>query len=442
MMRLRTKLSLFNLLTRLIFTVLFIILMPFIIERINLRQVDNNLIEKREKMISLISETGIEPFIISDTSNAFGSYNILKEEFISLEKIDTEEDLNYIDVTPRLIEGEEIGYRVLTYSFNVDGQKYLLEVGKSIQSIVETGKDIRNVMLVFLILIILFTFIADYQYTRAILNPLEKIKNKLKLVSDPALFDMTPVRTNTSDFVALDKTLCELMDNINKLFRKEKDITVNISHELLTPVSVLRSKLENILLRENLDHDIEARIEESLKTLHRLQSLVNSLLMIAKIESQQYLREDAVSVTEILEEVANEIEPLSEDAGIMLMRELIDDLRIEKANRSLIFSMFYNIVNNSVRNTPSGGRIIIESRYLNKDFFVLISDNGKGLTEEQKESLFSRFRMRNKESGEGTGIGLAIAKTIADFHGIDVSVKSGQGKGTKFTFLFPGKSAF
>lgn len=442
MMRLRTKLSLFNLLTRLIFTVLFIILMPFIIERINLRQVDNNLIEKREKMISLISETGIEPFIISDTSNAFGSYNILKEEFISLEKIDTSEDLNYIDVTPRLIEGEEIGYRVLTYSFNVDGQKYLLEVGKSIQSIVETGKDIRNVMLAFLILIILLTFIADYQYTRAILNPLEKIKNKLKMVSDPALFDMTPVRTNTSDFVALDKTLCELMDNINKLFRKEQDITVNISHELLTPVSVLRSKLENILLRENLDHDIEARIEESLKTLHRLQSLVNSLLMIAKIESQQYLREDAVSVSEILEEVANEIEPLSEDAGIMLMRELIDDLRIEKANRSLIFSMFFNIVNNSVRNTPSGGRIIIESRYLNKDFFVRISDTGKGLTEEQKESLFSRFRMRNKESGEGTGIGLAIAKTIADFHGIDVSVKSDQGKGTKFTFLFPGKSAF
>lgn len=441
-MRLRIKLALFNLLTKLVFAVLFIILMPFIIERINLRQVDNNLIEKREKVISLISETGIEPFIISDTANAFGSYNILKEEFISLEKIDTEEDLNYIDVTPRLIEGEEIVYRVLNYSFSVDGQKYLLEVGKSIQSIVETGKDIRNVMLAFLILIILFTFIADYQYTRVILNPLEKIKNKLKLISDPALFDMTPVRTNTSDFVALDNTLCELMDNINKLFRKEKDITVNISHELLTPVSVLRSKLENILLKENLDHDIEARIEESLKTLHRLQSLVNSLLMIAKIESHQYLREDSVSVSEVLEEVADEIEPLSEDAGIILKKELIDDLRIEKANRSLIFSMFFNIVNNSVRNTPSGGLVIIESRYLNKYFTVGISDTGKGLTEEQKESLFSRFRMRNKESGDGTGIGLAIAKTIADFHGIDVSVKSDQGKGTTFTFLFTDHSSF
>jgi len=442
MIRLRTKLSLFNLLTRLIVMALFIILMPFIIGRINLRQVDFNLIEKRERMISLISETGIEPFIISDTSNAFGSYNILKEEFISLEKIDTAEDLNYIEVSPRLIDGEEIVYRVLNYSFDVDDQKYLLAVGKSIQSIVDTGKDIRNVMLIFLILIILINFIADYQYTRIILNPLEKIRNKLKLVSDPALFDMTPVRTNTSDFIELDKTLCALMDNINQLFRKEKDITVNISHELLTPVSVLRSKLENILLIKDLDHNVEARIEESLKTLYRLQSLINSLLMIAKIESHQYLREDSFSVKEVIEEVADEIEPLSEDAGIMLIKEFKDDISIEKANRSLIFSMFFNIVNNSVRNTPAGGRIIIESRKQNKDFSVMISDTGKGLTGEQKELLFSRFRMRNKESGEGTGIGLAIAKTIADFHQIDISVDSDQGKGTKFTFLFPGKSTF
>jgi len=144
-----------------------------------------------------------------------------------------------------------------------------------------------------------------------------------------------------------------------------------------------------------------------------------------------------VSVSEILEDVAKEIEPLTEDAGIILRKELKDDLRIEKANRSLIFSMFFNIVNNSVRNTPSGGRIIIESRKLNKDFIVGISDSGRGLTEEQKESLFSRFRMRTKESGEGTGIGLAIAKTIADFHDIGVSVTSDQGKGTRFTFIFP-----
>jgi signal transduction histidine kinase len=437
MMRLKIKLSLFNLLTKLLFTALFLLLMPFIIERINLRQVDNDLIQKREQVISLITEIGIEPFIISDSSNTFGSYNILKEEFVSLERVNLEEDLNYIEVTSRLIEGEEIDYRVLNYSIEVDGQKYLLEVGKSLQSIGNTGKHIREVMLLFLIFIIIITFLSDFQYTRILLRPLDKIKDKLKLISDPSLFDMTPVRTNTSDFVSLDNALRELMKNINVLFLKEKETTINISHELLTPVSIIRSKLENILLRENLDHEIEAKTEESLKTLQRLQSLINSLLLIARIESHQYLREDSLSINEILMEITKEIDPFAEDGAISLETDFRDDYRISKANRSLIFSMFFNVVNNAVKNTPRGGRITIESHKQRNSFNVIISDTGKGLTEEQKDSLFARFKMRHKESGEGTGIGLAIAKTIADFHNIDVSVSSESGKGTKFIFIFP-----
>ena len=437
MMRLKIKLSLFNLLSKLVFTAIFLLLMPFIIERINLRQVDNDLIDKREQVISLIAEIGIEPFITSDSSDAFGSYNILKEEFISLERISPGEDMNYIEVTPRLIEGEEIDYRILNYSFEVDGQKYLLEVGKSLQSIIHTGRNISQVMLVFLIFIIIITFLSDFQYTRLLLRPMDKIKNKLKRISDPSLFDMSPVRTTTSDFVRLDNALRELMSHINMLFQKEKEITVNISHELLTPVSVLRSKLENVLLREDLDHEVEAKIDESLKTLHRLQSLVNSLLLIARIESHQYLREDTFSSNEILMEITKEINPVAEDGGVLLKGELLDDFQIREANRSLIFSMFYNIVNNAVKNTPSGGEVLIKSIRQHNRFSVIISDTGKGLTEGQKNTLFSRFKMRKMDSGEGTGIGLAIAKTIADFHNIEVLVSSEPGNGTKFSFIFP-----
>ena len=90
---------------------LFLLFMPWLIERINLIQVDTDLIEKREKVIDLISKIGIEPFITSDSDNVFGSYNILKDEFVSLERIDLKEDVNYIDVTPRMIEGDEIEYR-------------------------------------------------------------------------------------------------------------------------------------------------------------------------------------------------------------------------------------------------------------------------------------------------------------------------------------------
>jgi signal transduction histidine kinase len=439
MIRLRIKLALFNLLTKVVFTLLFLALMPWFLERINLIRVDAELIEKREKVIDLISRVGIEPFMAStDSSNVFGSYNILKEEFVSLERADTGvSDVNYIDVTPRIIEGEEIAYRVLNYSLSVDGKMYILEVGKSLDSIRLARKSISQVMLVFLVFIIIITFLTDLQYTRILLKPLDIITGKLKGISNPATFDKTPVITSTSDFNRLDRAISEMMTHINELFQKEKEITVNISHELLTPVSVIRSKLENLLMNDDLSDDLSARIEESLKTLYRLQSLVNSLLMIARIESRQYLKEESVSIADILCEIAAELQPVADDAGIMVIQQYESDHILERANRSLIFSMFYNVVNNAVKNTAASGEIRISTAYLHEKFSVNISDTGTGMSEDQIKTLFSRFKTRLDLSSNNTGIGLAISKSIADFHDIEITVSSEKGKGSRFSFFFP-----
>jgi len=440
MIKLRMKLALFNLLSKLVFTLLFLLLLPFLIERISLLQVDNELIQEREQVITLISRIGIEPFITSDNGNVFGSYNILKEEFISLERIDLKEDANYIDVSQRLIEGENITYRVLNYSFKVDGNTYLLEVGKSLSSILHTQKNIKKVMLLFLVFIILITFLTDLQYTRQLLRPLDIITNKLKGISNPSIFDKTPVRTTTSDFHHLDDALIELMRHIDQLFQNEKEITVNISHELLTPISVLRSKLENLLIRSDIGSEISTKIEESLKTLHRLQSLVNSLLLIARIESQQYLRDESFSVNEVLHEIISEIIPIAEDAGIIIKEEFENDFHIKSANRSLLFSMFYNILNNAVKNTPSQGEVIVKTTLYENNYTVTITDTGKGMTETQMSTLFSRFKTKVGNNIDGIGIGLAIAKSIADFHGIEIFVNSIIMKNTSFSFRFPENS--
>jgi signal transduction histidine kinase len=440
MIKLRIKLALFNLLSKLVFTGLFLIFMPYLIERINLIQVDNELIQKREKVIDLITRIGIEPFITSDSSNVFGSYNILKEEFISLERIDLEKDVNFIEVSRRMIEGEEIAYRVLNYSFKINGVMYLLDVGKSLDSILHTEKNIKKVMFVFLVFIILITFLTDLQYTRRILRPLDTITKKLKGISNPSIFDKTPVRTSTSDFIHLDNALRELMAHIDELFQKEKEITVNISHELLTPVSVIRSKLENLLLRKDMEPEISVKIEESLKTLHRLQSMVNSLLLIARIESQQYLKEESFSVVGILTEINDEIKPVAEDAGILLKEEFAQDFQVHGANRSLVFSMFFNVVNNAVKNTSYGGEVTVKGFSRDNNFIVTITDTGKGMTEAQMNTLFSRFTTRTESNADGTGIGLAISKSIADFHGIKISVESTIQKGTNFSFIFPENS--
>lgn len=440
MIRLRTKLSLFNFISKLVFTAIFIVIMPYIIERINILQTDKELVRKREQIMELFSNIGLEPFITSDSADAFGSYNILKDEFISLERIDLQEDWNFIEVTKRIIDDEIINYRVLNYSFKADDQTYLLEIGKSLSSIQDSRKNINKVIWIFLIFIILITLLSDLYYSHMLLRPLDLIISKLKSISTPQNYDKNPVRTTTSDFHSLDQALNDLMNRIDELFKKEKDITVNISHELMTPISVLRSKLENLLLQDNLDHEISDRIEESLGTLHRLKTLVNTLLSIARIESQQYLKEDTFSVNELLLDVIKEIFPVAEDSEILLKSDTDRDLLINNANRALVFSMFYNVVNNAVKNTYSQGIVSIKSGFLNKRFSVSISDTGNGMTEEQQKNLFSRFRNKLHGDERGYGIGLAITKSIADFHNIDIIVDSTIGNGTTFSFIFPENS--
>ena len=440
MMKLQTKLALFNLLSKLVFSALFVGFLPLIVERVNTRQTDHELIDKREEVIDIISKVGIEPFITSDTTGGFGSYNILKEEFISLERVDLSEDWNFIEIAKRLIDNETIDYRVLNYSLRIDGQTYLLEIGKSLASITYAEKNIRRIILVFLGIFILVTLLTDLFYTGRLLRPLRIITGRLKETSSPSLASADPLVTSTEDFIQLDRTLRELMQEIDELFRKEKEITVNISHELMTPISVLRSKLENMLQQENLDPATEAGLEESLRTLHRLKTLVNSLLMIARIESSQYMREETVELGSLLDEVTAELTPIAEDAGVIIELKCDQNFKFRNANRSLLFSMFYNVVNNAVKHTPPGGRIDISSRENDGRFEVAVCDTGKGMTPEQLDRLFSRFSTRLEPQGDNTGIGLAITKSIADFHEISVRVLSEPEKGTKFFFFFPVNS--
>jgi signal transduction histidine kinase len=440
MMKLQTKLALFNLLSKLVFSALFVGFLPLIVERVNTRQTDHELIDKREEVIDIISKVGIEPFITSDTTGGFGSYNILKEEFISLERVDLSEDWNFIEIAKRLIDNETIDYRVLNYSFRIDGQTYLLEIGKSLASITYAEKNIRRIILVFLGIFILVTLLTDLFYTGRLLRPLRIITGRLKETSSPSLASADPLVTSTEDFIQLDRTLRELMQEIDELFRKEKEITVNISHELMTPISVLRSKLENMLQQENLDPAIEAGLEESLRTLHRLKTLVNSLLMIARIESSQYMREETVELGSLLDEVTAELTPIAEDAGVIIELKCDQNFKFRNANRSLLFSMFYNVVNNAVKHTPPGGRIDISSMENEGRFEVSVCDTGNGMTPEQLDRLFSRFSTRLEPQGDNTGIGLAITKSIADFHEISVRVLSEPEKGTKFFFFFPVNS--
>ncbi len=436
-MKLRYKLALYNLLTKLLFVAVFLLLMPYFLERINTIQTDNELINKREQVMDIIAEYGVEGLIADSANNAFGSYNILKQEYISLEKAETDSLWNFIEIAQRMVDEEVINYRVLNYSFMVDGETYLLEIGTSLDNIYKTERNIRTITLILLGLFVIISFIADTTLSRVLTQPLEFITRKLKETKSPSLYNRQPVKTSTTDFAYLDQTLLELMQKIDELFTKEKEITANISHELLTPVSVVQSRLENLINDGGLSEPHAEKVSESLRTLHRLKGIINSLLLIARVENRQFIKNEQFSLEELLREVIEEIEPIASDKGLQIQALFECDHNMTRANRSLLFTLFFNIINNAVKfsGTEAKGSVEVHCFSENDQFKIRISDQGPGMTEEQVAEVFQRFKKR--KSPDGHGLGLAIVKSIADFHEISIQLSSKLGFGTTFLLSFP-----
>ena len=115
------------------------------------------------------------------------------------------------------------------------------------------------------------------------------------------------------------------------------------------------------------------------------------MLMIARIESSQYLKEETVDLSELAEEVTSELAPLAEDGGVTLILNCQHNFTVSGVNRSLLFSMIYNVVNNAVKHTPSGGRIELAGRERDGRFELSVSDTGKGMSPDQLARLFTRF---------------------------------------------------
>lgn len=437
-MILRNKLIRANLLFKMLFVGVFILMMPFLAERINLLQTDNELVDKREAFIDMISEWGVEPLLKADSVLGFQNYNLLNEEYVSLDVATTDEVWNNIVIEQRQVDDELIDYRVLRYTIGIDNHFYLLEIGKSLASIGRAERNIRQLTIGFLLFFIVVSVLFELVYTTHLLSPLKALVRKIQTTTTPASFTGKPLATTTHDFLLLERTLSDLMKKADGLLRKEKEITQNISHELLTPISIMRSQLENLMLNDDLPDEFATKLQESLGTIHRLKALISSLLLIARIESQQYLKQDDVTIGDLLADIISELEPMAEDAGVRLTLALHANPALHMVNRSLLFSMFYNIINNGIKFSKQGGSVVVETGFADSRFRVKVTDSGNGIPAEDMDALFDRFRNNKRSVVEsGTGIGLAIVKVIAVFHRIEIHVMSSSAKGTTFEFNFP-----
>lgn len=433
-MKLKTKLTLFNTISKLVIVTLFVLLLPVLIRNINQNFTDNKLRKQKTKLLKIIQTSGVKDY-------AYAAYSPLKEEYYNLEEDTLNDHLDIIRTEPRKIEGDTIQYRILSYNFPVAKKNYLLEIGISQDTVNERSAPLQSVAFVILVGMIILTIAADQLYSEYVLRPLGLIiKTKLIGQKFPNFGTYRKVETSTEDFQYLDISIHKMIRTIESTFQKEREFISNASHELMTPISILQSKIENMFESEDVSDEIKIRLLELQKILYRLKSITKTLLLISQIENDQFLREDSVNIGALLQEVYDEISIRLQDKNITCTISVNEDWTLVKINKFLLYNLFFNLINNSIKYNNEGGEIKVEAIREDNAYIVNIIDTGIGISAEDLPYIFNRFKkLRQSLQQESFGLGLPIVHSIADFHHIKIDVKSEKGVGSTFKLIFPAE---
>lgn len=437
-MKLQLKLALYNTLTKVAIITLMGILILVSINRISVNHIHQRLIQKKNKLVSHLNKAEITDLLTQQKT--FTDYNLLKEEYIILKEVknDHEKKLKlYFSQEDREIEGNLEEYQILSAEFRFGGKKYLLELGETMANIGQLEQTISVFTFFILLAAVILTLLTDLAFSKFLLSPFYLIiDQKLNKVNDPISYNYEPIKTSTEDFRILDQSISTLMNKITNLFLTEKEFIANVSHELLTPISILNTRLENLLNDEHLSPAGENKIFACLKTLNRLKSIINSLLLISKVENNQYNKPDLIPVRDMVSEVYEELEHRLMMKKLHFKIDISNDYTFT-GNRSLFHTLLMNLVNNAIKYNVDSGRISIYDLTRSGRYAVVIEDSGQGMDVKEVNNAFHRFEKLQSEKEDSYGLGLSIVKSIASFHQLDIEIESAKGKGTKVFVIFP-----
>jgi signal transduction histidine kinase len=222
------------------------------------------------------------------------------------------------------------------------------------------------------------------------------------------------------------------------LERLRRDLVANVSHELKTPISALRAHLENLL--DGVEQPDPQLLEVMLRQSERLTRLVDQLLDLSRLESgAASLDLEPVRLAPLVERVIAEVE-VGRPRPLRVRNEVPVGLPAVRADRERIHQVLFNLLDNAFRFTPAGGSVTVRAVLRNGSCEVSVMDTGPGIPKEHLQFVFERFyrvdASRSRDDG-GTGIGLAIARSVVGAHGGRIWAESEPGQGSAFHFVLP-----
>jgi two-component system OmpR family sensor kinase len=247
--------------------------------------------------------------------------------------------------------------------------------------------------------------------------------------------------------ITFDRMAARIEDQIVDLEEQDRlrrEMVANVSHDLRTPLTHLHGYLETLMLKDE-SLDVEQRkeyLEIALQHAKRLGRLVSDLFELAKLDAlHEPIERERMPVGELVQDIAQKYRLLAEDRGVSISAELANELLWISADVGLIERALENVLDNALRYTPEGGRIVIRLKPCGRRLRIEVQDTGPGIVASELPLIFDRFhRAQSSDTADerrGAGLGLAIAKRAVELHGGNIHCESTAGEGTTFRFDLP-----
>jgi signal transduction histidine kinase len=306
-------------------------------------------------------------------------------------------------------EQEAKPFRELSSAVRVKDKPYLLTVRMSLVGNEDLLETIGLAQVALVILLVSGLFFLNRSLSKRLWRPFYKTLDQLKAYQLDKAEPVTIEKSNIAEFDDLNETVRHLSERNRKIYLQQKEFIENASHELQTPIAIFQSKLDQLMQEPSLNQASAILINELESTAQRMSRINKNLLLLSKIDNEQYLTTDNIEIRDLVRNQISELTQLTESANIKLNSD--GQSSVVVANKTLIEILIFNLLLNALRFSPKNEDIQVTL----KDRKLSIINKGEPLKMDF-EKLTERF-IKASDHPTSTGLGLSIVKKICDVYG-------------------------
>jgi heavy metal sensor kinase len=332
-------------------------------------------------------------------------------------------------------------FRFVAQRIEVNGRSYAVQTGVPIDQIVATLSLFRRYLLMFAPLLLLAAASGGYWLSRNALSPVDALTQTARCIGGSNLGERLEKLTTGDELQRLSDTLNEMLARIENAFLRVTQFTADASHELRTPISLIRTEAEIALRKSRGSEEYRAALRHILLEAERTSSLLEELLTLARADSgRESLHLTLLDLRSTIAETASEWRQLADARNLQFAQTIVDRNLTVLADRRSVQRLLAILLDNAVKYTPPPGVVELRLEVRSDKAVIIVRDTGIGIAAQDQSRIFERFyrtdKARSRELG-GAGIGLAIADWIVQQHHGSIAVQSSIGNGSTFLVELP-----